>query len=125
MSDNTFASTQTPRPDAHVAARVEELLREQLFEIGVNPASLSPHDIIEHMTCALAPDNSMTYAWKGQALLHVTPEIHHDPEGECVRWRMFTTDDTPAHVPSTDDDADGNIDDNTIVKTAHKMDSSL
>lgn len=89
-----------PRPDARVAARVEELLREQLFERGVNPAHLSPQDIMEFMTCALAPDNSMTYAWKGQPLLYVAPEILEGPDGVSVLWRMFTADDqlTDDHI---------------------------
>lgn len=81
------------RPDARVAARVEELLREQLEELGVNPSALSPQDIMEGMHCGLAPDQSMTYAWKGRPILHVRPEIKDGPDGRSVLWRMFTADD--------------------------------
>lgn len=83
-----------PRPTPEVARRVEELLREQLFELGVNPASLSPRDIAEGMLCRIAPDNSLTYEWRGRPLLYVTPEPRRGPEGESVLWRMFTRDDT-------------------------------
>ncbi|MCH5277301.1 MAG: hypothetical protein J1E80_05635 [Desulfovibrionaceae bacterium] len=93
-------SRPAPRPTPAVARRVEELLREQLFELGVNPAKLSPRDIAEGMLCRIAPDNSLTYEWQGRPLLHVTPELKNGPEGESVLWRMFTRDDTAcAHAP--------------------------
>ena len=38
-----------PRPNLQVAARVEELLREQLEELGVNPRTLAPEDIAANM----------------------------------------------------------------------------
>ena len=95
-----------PRPTPEVARRVEELLREQLFEAGVNPAALSPQDIAEGMLCRVAPDNSLTYIWRGEPLLYVTPEIKTGPEGESVLWRMFTRDDmerTEASAPGAAD----------------------
>ena len=83
-----------PRPNFQVAARVEELLREQLEELGVNPRKLAPEDIAANMHCHLAPNGSMTYLWKGEPLLHVTPEKLVDENGaESVLWRMFTKDD--------------------------------
>ena len=83
-----------PRPNLQVAARVEELLREQLEELGVNPRKLAPEDIAANMHCHLAPDGSMTYIWKGEPMLHVMPEKLMDENGEeSVLWRMFTKDD--------------------------------
>lgn len=94
-----------PRPTPEVARRVEELLREQLFEAGVNPAALSPEEIAGGMTCRVAPDNSLTYLWRGAPILYVTPEVKSGPEGESVLWRMFTRDDlerASAPAPGTD-----------------------
>lgn len=71
-----------------VAARVEELLREQLEELGETPADLEPHMIIRNMRCEVHPDQSMIYAWKDIPLLRVVPERTSDG----VRWRMFTRD---------------------------------
>lgn len=81
------------RPNAQVARRIEELLREQLGEMGVNPASLEPHEITTHMLCRVEDDNSMTYLWKGTPLLYVTPEPAQRGEERSVVWRMFTRDD--------------------------------
>ncbi len=87
-------NADAPRPNLQVAARVEELLREQLEERGVNPRTLSPEDIAANMHCHLAPDGSMTYLWKGGPILHVTPEKLVDENGQnSVLWRMFTKDD--------------------------------
>lgn len=86
-----------PRPTPEVGRRVEELLREQLQERGVNLRALQPEEISRDMECRIAPDNSMTYFWRGEALLHVTPEIRAD----SVLWRMFTKDDMP-DVPAPD-----------------------
>lgn len=99
-SGKTGASGAAPRPTPEVARRVEELLREQLFELGVNPAELSPRDIAEGMLCRIAPDNSLTYEWHGRPLVYVMPEVKSGPEGESVLWRMFTRDDTAPAAPS-------------------------
>ena len=94
-----------PRPNLQVAARVEELLREQLEELGVNPRKLAPEEIAASMHCHLAPNGSMTYIWKGEPMLHITPEKLVDENGEeSVLWRMFTKDDL-AESP-TDPDKD-------------------
>lgn len=86
-----------PRPNLQVAARVEELLREQLEELGVNPRTLAPEDIAANMHCHLAPNGSMTYLWKNEPMLYVTPETLVDENGaESVLWRMFTKDDIAA-----------------------------
>ena len=50
--------------DKGVAARVEELLREQLLELGEDPASPAPHLIMQNMQCEVYPDESMVYIWK-------------------------------------------------------------
>ena len=95
---------QAPRPNFKVAARVEELLREQLEELGVNPRKLAPEEIAANMHCHLAPNGSMTYIWKGEPMLHITPEKLVDEKGEeSVLWRMFTKDDL-----ATDDIAEDN-----------------
>ena len=92
--DTMSHSTNAPRPNLQVAARVEELLREQLEELGVNPRTLAPEDIAAHMHCHLAPNGSMTYLWKNEPMLYVTPETLVDENGgESVLWRMFTKDD--------------------------------
>ena len=89
-----MSNQDAPRPNLQVAARVEELLREQLEELGVNPRKLPPEEIAANMHCHLAPDGSMTYLWKGEPILHVTPEKLVDEHGEeSVLWRMFTQDD--------------------------------
>ena len=76
-----------------VAARVEELLREQLSELGVEVAQLQPHEIAEHMKCDVFSDDSMIYYWKGEPLLRVEPEPSDDGN---THWRMYTKDDLPA-----------------------------
>lgn len=80
-----LASNERPSPDA-VSARVEELLREQLEELGESPAELSPEAISAHMRCEVFPDQSMVYAWKDLPILRVVPER----SAEGVVWRMFT-----------------------------------
>lgn len=59
--------------DKGVAARVEELLREQLLELGEDPASLAPHLIMQNMQCEVYPDESMVYIWKDIPILRVAP----------------------------------------------------
>ncbi len=71
-----------------VAARVEALLREQLEELGEDPAELAPHEITACMHCEVYPDRSMVYAWKDIPLLRVVPE----KTAGGVIWRMFTRD---------------------------------
>ena len=69
--------------DKGVAARVEELLREQLLELGEDPASLAPHLIMQNMQCEVYPDESMVYIWKDGA---------PGRTDTGVMWRMFTRD---------------------------------
>ena len=110
---------QAPRPNLQVAARVEELLREQLEELGVNPRKLAPEDIAAHMHCHLAPDGSMTYLWKGEPMLHVMPEKLVDENGETsVLWRMFTKDDIASHDSFLADAADFAVEDDDDDDTA-------
>lgn len=86
---------EIPKPTRQVAARVEELLREQLMESGVDPRRLTPEQIAKDMLCTLAPDGSMTYAWQGTPILHITPERRERDGERSVLWRMFTKDDMP------------------------------
>ncbi len=79
-----------------VAARVEELLREQLEEMGIRIATLPPHVITENMRCEVYPDESLIYSWEETQLLRVVPE--KDGEGNVIRWRMYTKDDTEPMV---------------------------
>ncbi|WP_290922770.1 hypothetical protein [Halodesulfovibrio sp.] len=76
-----------------VAARVEELLREQLSELGIDVNKLEPHEIVENMKCDVFSDESMIYYWKGEPVLRVEPESAEDG---TTSWRMFTKDDLPA-----------------------------
>ena len=70
--------------DKGVAARVEELLREQLLELGEDPATLAPHLIMQNMQCEVYPDDSMVYVWKDIPILRVVP-----PQPSCTKkkWR--------------------------------------
>lgn len=70
-----------------LAPRIETLLREELIELGENPAALEPHEIAANMVCTLGSDSSMTYSWKGTDILYVFPDT--DEDGTIV-WRMFT-----------------------------------
>lgn len=79
-----------------VAARIEELLREQLEELGVNVRTIAPHEITEGMRCEVHPDESMVYSWHGTRLLRVVPE--KDEDGSLIRWRMFTKDDLESPI---------------------------
>ena len=74
------------RPTPEVAARIEELLREELALLGELPGSHKPEEIAANMQCEVQDDFSMTYIWKGLPILHVQPELTEDG----VRWRMFT-----------------------------------
>ncbi len=98
QSEDTMpaSSEDAPRPNLQVAARVEELLREQLEEMGINPRRLQPEEIAANMTCRIAPDNSMTYMWKNEPILYVTPEKREQDGETSVLWRMFTKDDMPS-----------------------------
>ena len=78
-----------PGPNAQVAQRIEELLKEQLYELGIDVKKLNPEEIAQSMKCHVAPDKSMTYFWKNKPLLDVVPEV----KGDSVAWRMFTKDD--------------------------------
>lgn len=88
-----------PMADPGVAERVEELLREQLVERGIEVSKTEPHVIAAHMRCHVEDDNSMTYFWDDDPLLRVFPEVlplHPESpksleDGEIkVHWRMFT-----------------------------------
>lgn len=78
-----------PQPNVQVAARIEELLREQLEEMGVNIKKLTAEEISAHMKCHIGPDNSLSYFWKNHAILDVIPEQTADG----TNWRMFTKED--------------------------------
>ena len=73
-----------------VAARVEELLREQLEELGENPSAIDAHEIAAHMRCEIWADDTMIYIWKETPILRVSSEQH---DVGSVTWRMFTRDD--------------------------------
>ena len=67
--------------------RVEELLREQLDDLGIEIARLSPHEITSNMHCALYADGTLSYSWQGKPVLSVEPEEQGDGS---VRWHFFT-----------------------------------
>ena len=70
-----------------LVSRIEELLREQLADLGEDVPALTPSDYAKHMACRVFPDESMVYAWKGLDILRVKPERQ---DNGTVRWRMFT-----------------------------------
>jgi hypothetical protein len=70
-----------------LVARIEELLREELVDLGEDVCNLKPEDYAQHMSCQVFSDESMIYAWKGMDVLRVVPEKQADG---VVRWRMFT-----------------------------------
>lgn len=69
--------------------RVEELLREQLRDLGEDPDLMEAHEISAGMHCAVHRDGALSYTWKGTPLLDVDPETL---PGGGVRWRFFTRD---------------------------------
>ena len=73
-----------------VAARVEELLREQLEELGENPSAIDAHEIAAHMLLVIFSEYTLIYIWKETPILRVSSEQHDDGS---VTWRMFTRDD--------------------------------
>ena len=75
------------KPDKQIMHRVEELLREQLEELGIDIASLPPERIAESMHCAVYPSGLLCYSWQGRPLLDVEPEELSDGS---LRWRFFT-----------------------------------
>lgn len=85
----TQTKQNAPLPNTQVAARIEELLREQLEEMGVNIKKLTPEEISANMKCHIGPDNSLSYFWKNTAILDVIPEQTEDG----TNWRMFTKED--------------------------------
>ncbi len=78
------------KPTPEVAQRIEEILREQLEELGVKVKKLSPDEISANMKCHIGPDNSLSYFWKNVAILDVIPERTENG----IYWRMFTKEDT-------------------------------
>lgn len=78
------------KPTPEVAQRIEEILREQLEELGVKISKLSPDEISTNMKCHIGPDNSLSYFWKNVAILDVIPEKTENG----IHWRMFTKEDT-------------------------------
>lgn len=85
-----------------VAMRIEELLREQLEELGVDVAALEPHEIAADMHCDIWPDQTLLYAWKETPILRVVPERYDDG---TVQWRMFTSDGTEREGASDEEPA--------------------
>ena len=75
------------KPDMQAMQRIEELLREQLLAFGVDVSVLAPHEITAGMHCAVYPDGSLSYSWKGQPLLSAEPEELADGS---IAWRFFT-----------------------------------
>jgi len=70
-------------------ARIEELLKEQISELGESPADIQSHEYAEHMRCEVHNDGSMVYLWRDMPILRVVPEKNKDGK---TYWRMFTQD---------------------------------
>lgn len=78
---------QHPKPDLQTMQRVEDFLRQELEELGVDITELLPHEITENMHCSVYPDGTLSYSWKERPLLNVEPEEKADGE---IRWRLYT-----------------------------------
>ena len=76
-----------PKPDMQTMQRVEALLREQLDDLGVDITRLPPHEITEHMHCAVYADGTLSYSWQGKPVLSVEPDAQD--EGS-IHWRFYT-----------------------------------
>ncbi len=72
-------------------ARVEELLKEQISELGEDPGTLSPHDYATHMRCEVHNDGSMVYIWREMPILRLVPV---KTDNGTLYWRMFTQDES-------------------------------
>ncbi len=70
-----------------LVARIEELLRAELADLGEDVRALKPEDYARYMNCKVFADKSMVYSWKGLDILRVKPE---SLAGGAVHWRMFT-----------------------------------
>ncbi len=75
------------KPDKATLMRIEELLHEQLQELGEDLDKLPAHEIGKNMVCGVDAHGALTYAWKGMPILDVVPE--KSPDGK-VKWRFFT-----------------------------------
>lgn len=71
-------------------AHVEAILREQILELGEDPAQINPHEYAKQMRCEVHPDGSMIYIWRDMPILRIVPET---TEHGTVYWRMYTQDD--------------------------------
>lgn len=80
---------ERPRPGIDVMRKVEELLRDEMMQLGVDIGKLQPHEIAQGMHCGVHSDGSMSYMWKGAPILDVEPE--KQPDGNII-WRFFTRD---------------------------------
>lgn len=77
------------KPDADVLRRVEELLREQLAELGEDFSAMAPCEISLHMQCGVHSSGALSYSWKGEPILDVNPERASDGK---IHWRFFSRD---------------------------------
>ena len=68
-------------------ARIEELLKEQIAELGENPDEIENHEFVSQMRCEVHNDGTMVYFWRGMPILRLVPE--KGDEGTTY-WRIFT-----------------------------------
>lgn len=73
-----------PTPDFATLQKIEEALHVMLAQYGETVASLQPHEISEAMRCAVYPNGSLCYSWKGDPLLAVVPDATEDG----IVWRF-------------------------------------
>lgn len=74
------------KPDLEVLQRVEELLRDELAERGIDVSKLQPHEISAAMSCGVHPDGALSYVWNNEPVLDALPEEQADG---TVRWRLL------------------------------------
>lgn len=70
-------------------ARIEELLKEQISELGENPSEIQNHEYAKHMRCEVYNNGTMVYLWRDMPILRVVPE---KTEEGTTCWRMYTQD---------------------------------
>lgn len=91
LEKNDTSSSPAPKPDATIMLQVEELLKERLLALGVNPAEIAPHEISRDMHCSVYPDGSLCYSWKGEPLIALSPEPLANGQSERERTWSFST----------------------------------
>ncbi len=68
-------------------AKIEELLKEQISELGENPDEIEGHEFAGQMRCEVHNDGTMVYFWRGMPILRLVSE---KSEEGTTYWHIFT-----------------------------------